>query len=101
MLAAAERRLVILVDGFIVTAALLVAHALEPAVLDYCLFSHRSQEPGHRLQLERLGAEALLELDLRLGEGTGAALAYPLIVSAAAFLREMASFSAAGVASGS
>jgi nicotinate-nucleotide--dimethylbenzimidazole phosphoribosyltransferase len=97
MLAAAERRMVLLIDGFIVTSALLVAATLYPATLQYCVFSHRSQERGHRLQIEHLGARPLLDMDLRLGEGTGAALAYPLVRAAAAFLNEMASFESAGV----
>lgn len=97
MLGAAERRMLLLIDGFIVTAALLVAHALAPAILPYCVFAHRSQEPGHALQLAHLGAEPLLQLDLRLGEGTGAALAWPLVQAAVNFLNEMASFESAGV----
>lgn len=96
-LAAARSRMLILVDGFIATAALLVAHAVAPAVLDYCVFSHVSDETGHRAMLERLHAEPLLALDLRLGEGTGAALALPLVRAATAFLGEMATFDAAGV----
>jgi len=97
MLAAAERKMLLLIDGFIVTSALLVAATLQPATLQYCVFSHRSQERGHRLQLEHLGARPLLDMDLRLGEGTGAALAWPLVRAAAAFLDEMASFESAGV----
>ncbi|HRP95684.1 MAG TPA: nicotinate-nucleotide--dimethylbenzimidazole phosphoribosyltransferase [Rhodocyclaceae bacterium] len=97
MLGAAERRMLLLIDGFIVTAALLAAHALAPAILPYCVFAHRSREPGHALQLDHLGAEPLLDLDLRLGEGTGAALAYPLVQAAVNFLNQMASFESAGV----
>jgi nicotinate-nucleotide--dimethylbenzimidazole phosphoribosyltransferase len=97
MLAAAEERMTIVVDGFIVTSALLVAHALAPATLEYCVFAHRSQEQGHRLQLEFLKARPLLDMDLRLGEGTGAALAIPFLRSACAILNEMASFDSAGV----
>ncbi|WP_454732127.1 MULTISPECIES: nicotinate-nucleotide--dimethylbenzimidazole phosphoribosyltransferase [Cupriavidus] len=100
-LAAAASRMVIVVDGFIASAALLVAQRLDPAVLDYCVFSHCSHEHGHRELLARFGAEPLLALDLRLGEGTGAALAYPLLVSATAFLREMATFGGAGVSTAS
>lgn len=99
MLGAAEQGMVLLIDGFIVTSALLVAHAIEPAILPYCVFAHRSQEPGHRVQLAHLGVEPLMELDLRLGEGTGAALAYPLLQAAVNFLNEMASFESAGVSS--
>jgi len=98
MLAAAQRRLLVLVDGFICGAAALVAARIAPAFLDYAVFSHLSREPGHRLQLAALGVEPLLDLDLRLGEGTGAALAWPLVRAACAFLNEMASFESAGVA---
>ncbi len=94
--AAAERR-VIVVDGFIATAAVLVAAGLQPLVLQRCVFAHRSGERGHALMLEHLGAEPLLDLGLRLGEGSGAALAWPLLQSACTVLREMASFEAAGV----
>lgn len=97
MLAAAEAGCAVLVDGFIVGAAALVACRLQPALVDYCIFCHRSAEPGHRAQLAALGATPLLDLGLRLGEGTGAALAWPLVQAAAAFLNEMASFESAGV----
>ncbi|WP_375445537.1 nicotinate-nucleotide--dimethylbenzimidazole phosphoribosyltransferase [uncultured Fibrella sp.] len=97
MLRAAENGMVILVDGFISTASLLVAQALDPAVIDYCVFTHRSDETGHRLMLERLNASPLLNLGLRLGEGTGCALAYPLVQASVAMLNEMASFDSAGV----
>ncbi|KAF1049241.1 MAG: Nicotinate-nucleotide--dimethylbenzimidazole phosphoribosyltransferase [Xylophilus sp.] len=95
--AAGERR-VIVVDGFITSAAVLVAARLRPYVLQRCVFAHRSGERGHGLMLEQLGAEPLLDLGLRLGEGSGAALAWPLLVSAGAVLDEMASFESAGVA---
>jgi nicotinate-nucleotide--dimethylbenzimidazole phosphoribosyltransferase len=94
--AALERR-VILVDGFIASSAVLVASRLQPAVLQRCVFAHRSQEPGHQLMLAALQAQPLLDLGLRLGEGSGAALAWPLLVSACKVLREMASFAQAGV----
>ncbi|MCK6408202.1 nicotinate-nucleotide--dimethylbenzimidazole phosphoribosyltransferase [Thauera sp.] len=97
MLGAAEKRMIIVIDGFIVTSALLAAHAIAPALLPYCVFAHRSHEPGHRVQLDFLQAEPLIELDLRLGEGTGAALAFPLVQAAVNFVNEMASFEAAGV----
>lgn len=97
MLEAARLKMLILVDGFICTAALLPAFASQPAILDYCIFSHLSNESGHRKMLNHLGASPLLQLDLRLGEGTGAALAFPLVQAAANFLNEMASFSSAGV----
>ena len=94
--AAAERR-VIVVDGFITTAVILVAHALQPAVLQRCVFAHRSGERGHGLMLEKLNAKPLLDMVLRLGEGSGAALAWPLLLAACTVLREMASFESAGV----
>jgi nicotinate-nucleotide--dimethylbenzimidazole phosphoribosyltransferase len=97
MLAAAEARMALLIDGFIVTSALLVAARIAPAVTDYCVYSHCSDEAGHRRQLDWLGSKPLLDLGLRLGEGTGAALALPLLRAACAFLNEMASFESAGV----
>ncbi|MGE5472280.1 MAG: nicotinate-nucleotide--dimethylbenzimidazole phosphoribosyltransferase [Bacteroidota bacterium] len=97
MLAAAEAKMVLLIDGFIVGSAALTAIRLVPAVADYCVFCHRSAEPGHAAQLQALGAEPLLDLGLRLGEGTGAALAFPLVRASLAFLKEMASFESAGV----
>jgi nicotinate-nucleotide--dimethylbenzimidazole phosphoribosyltransferase len=100
VLQAASERRVVVVDGFITTAAVLVAHALRPAVLQRCVFSHRSGERGHAAMLARLGAEPLLDLGLRLGEGSGAALAWPLLRSACAVLAEMASFEDAGVSRG-
>lgn len=95
--AAAERR-VIVVDGFITSAAVLVASRLQPHVLQRCVFAHRSGELGHSLMLAQMQAEPLLDLGLRLGEGSGAALAWPLLQSACAVLGEMASFESAGVA---
>ncbi|GAB6846201.1 nicotinate-nucleotide--dimethylbenzimidazole phosphoribosyltransferase [Paraburkholderia kururiensis] len=96
-LAAAEAHMVILVDGFIATAALVVADAIAPDVREYCVFAHASNEAGHRRMLDHFGARPLLALDMRLGEGTGAALAVPLLRAAVAFLNEMASFESAGV----
>ncbi len=98
MLAAAHLRKAIVIDGYIVTSALLVAHQQQPAVLDYCIFSHRSAEPGHTLAMNALNAKPLLDFGLRLGEGSGAALAMPLLKSAARMLSEMASFDSAKVA---
>jgi nicotinate-nucleotide--dimethylbenzimidazole phosphoribosyltransferase len=97
VLQAAQERRVIVVDGFITGAAVLVASALQPAVLERCVFAHRSNEQGHRLMLDTLQAEPLLDLGLRLGEGSGAALAWPLLASACRLLDEMASFDSAGV----
>ncbi len=97
ILQAASERRVIVVDGFIVGSAVLVAQALQPHVLQRCVFSHQSAETGHVRMLAHLGAAPLLSLDLRLGEGSGAALAWPLLVSACGILREMASFASAGV----
>lgn len=100
MLEAAHERRVIVVDGFIASAAVLVAQALAPALLDYCVFAHCSGEQGHRALLQHLGAEPLLDLGMRLGEGSGAAVAWPLIDSSLRLLDEMASFESAGVSDG-
>ncbi|QEI04853.1 nicotinate-nucleotide--dimethylbenzimidazole phosphoribosyltransferase [Pigmentiphaga aceris] len=97
MLGAASRGTVLVIDGFIVSAALLVATRLEPNVRQYAVFAHRSAEQGHRLLLANLQAQALFDLGLRLGEGTGAALAMPLLRTACAVVRDMASFTDAGV----
>ena len=97
VLQAAQERRVVVVDGFIASAAVLVAHALQPAVLQRCVFAHRSGERGHEFMLQHLGVQALLDLGLRLGEGSGAALAWPLLPAACAILRDMASFESAGV----
>jgi nicotinate-nucleotide--dimethylbenzimidazole phosphoribosyltransferase len=97
LLAGAQARMTLLIDGFIATSALLAASRIAPAIREYCVFCHHSAEPGHQAQLRDLGGEALIDLGLRLGEGTGAALAYPLVCAAVAFLNEMASFESAGV----
>ncbi len=96
-LKAAELGMLILVDGFITSTALLVAHKLYPHVLDYCVFSHVSSEQGHQALLHQFNAKPLLNLELRLGEGSGIAIAYPLLQSAVVFLNEMATFDEAGV----
>ena len=98
MLEAAQLGQVLVIDGFISTSALLVARAMEPQVMGACVFAHQSEEKGHRLVLEALGVKPLLSLGLRLGEGSGAALAMPLLKGAANLLSEMASFESAGVA---
>lgn len=97
MLKAAQLRKVLLIDGFIVTSALLVAARLQPTILDYCVFSHCSDEQGHRQMLEALDAQPLMALGLRLGEGTGCALALPLLHATINFLNRMATFESAQV----
>ncbi|UCV23137.1 nicotinate-nucleotide--dimethylbenzimidazole phosphoribosyltransferase [Ferribacterium limneticum] len=97
MLGAAEAKMTLLIDGFIVGSAALTATRLAPALAEYSVFCHRSAEAGHAAQLVALGAEPLLDLGLRLGEGTGAALAFPLVQASVNFLNEMASFESAGV----
>jgi nicotinate-nucleotide--dimethylbenzimidazole phosphoribosyltransferase len=92
MLKAAELKMLILIDGFIMTNCLLVASKLNPDVLDYCIFGHQGDEAGHKLLLEYLGAKPILNLGLRLGEGTGALCAYPIIDSAVRMINEMNSF---------
>ena len=98
MLEAARQNRVIVVDGFIATSAALVAQALQPLVLQRCVFAHQSDESGHARMLAHLGVQPLLNLGLRLGEGSGAALAWPLLESSCRILCEMASFESAGVA---
>jgi len=96
-LQAAELGMIILVDGFITTSAVLLARLINERVQDHCIFSHTSGENGHVKMLEYLDARPLLNLRMRLGEGTGAAMAYPIVQSALHFLRDMASFESAGV----
>ncbi|MBA4409299.1 MAG: nicotinate-nucleotide--dimethylbenzimidazole phosphoribosyltransferase [Bacteroidota bacterium] len=97
MIEAACCRMVILVDGFTTTSALLVVQEMDKRVLDYCIFSHESDEQGHRKMLRHMNASAILKLGLRLGEGTGAALAYSVLKGAIAVLTEMTSFEEAQV----
>ena len=98
VLGAAARRVPVILDGVIAGSAALVAQALAPEAIDYCFAGHRSVEPGHVVALEQLGLRPLVDLDLRLGEGTGAVLSFPLVEAAGALLREMATFDSAGVA---
>ncbi len=97
MLEAREQRMILLIDGFIATAAALTAIRINPEVRENCVFCHSSDERGHKLMLEHLNARPMLQLNLRLGEGSGAALALPLVQAAVNFLNEMASFENAGV----
>lgn len=97
MLRAAELRMIILVDGFIMTNCILAASRLYPAVLDYAIFGHQGDESGHKLILQYLKAKALLQLDLRLGEGSGAVCAYPIVESAVRMINEMDTFGHAAI----
>ncbi|OGX13385.1 MAG: nicotinate-nucleotide--dimethylbenzimidazole phosphoribosyltransferase [Omnitrophica WOR_2 bacterium RIFCSPLOWO2_02_FULL_63_16] len=97
ILGGAQARKPVVIDGFISGASALIASAVEPRVNAYLIAAHRSQEPGHRIVLERLGLRPLLELDMRLGEGTGAALAMPILEAACHILNDMATFDEAGV----
>ena len=97
ILGAAARRVPVVLDGVIAGAATLVAQRLAPTSIDYCIAGHRSVEPGHQAALSTLGLRPLVDLDLRLGEGSGAALAFPIVRAAAAILRDMATFDTAGI----
>ncbi|MCM1355002.1 MAG: nicotinate-nucleotide--dimethylbenzimidazole phosphoribosyltransferase [Staphylococcus sp.] len=92
MLRAAELGMIILVDGFIMTSCILAASKLHPEVLDYAIFGHQGDESGHKLMLEALGVKGLLNLGLRLGEGSGAVCAYPIVESAVRMINRMDSF---------
>lgn len=100
MQAAAEDGRIVLVDGFIATASAAAALARAPHIRPAMVFCHRSQEAGHHALLDWLGADPLLDMDMRLGEGTGALLAWPLVKAASAMLCDMASFDSAGVSQG-
>jgi nicotinate-nucleotide--dimethylbenzimidazole phosphoribosyltransferase len=97
MLAAYANKMLILVDGFIASSAFLVAYKINPEIISNAIFCHLSDEHGHQNLLNFLNAEPILKLNMRLGEGTGCAVAYPIIESAVAFLNDMASFESAGV----
>lgn len=97
MLAAASNRVPVLLDGFICTIAGLLAKEISPNSADFMIVTHRSVEPGHQLAISLLGKKPILDLGLRLGEGTGAAIAYPIIQSATLMLKEMATFDSAGI----
>lgn len=97
VIAASSRRVPVLLDGFIATVAALLAVRLQPAVADYLIAGHRSQEPGHAFVQKAIGKEPLLDLNLRLGEGSGAALAFPIVEAATRMMKEMATFASAGV----
>ncbi|MBN1219368.1 MAG: nicotinate-nucleotide--dimethylbenzimidazole phosphoribosyltransferase [Anaerolineae bacterium] len=97
ILGAAANRIPVLVDGFISTAGALIAAALAPLSRDYMIAAHRSVEPGHKIMQQHLNLDPIFHLDLRLGEGTGAALAMPVVVAATVTLNEMATFSEAAV----
>ncbi len=101
MCEAAKTRRLVLVDGFIATAAAMLALALTTEIREALVFAHRSAEAGHGVLLDWLKARPLLELEMRLGEGTGALLAWPLVQAAAQIMTDMASFAEAGVSDGS
>lgn len=92
MLRAAELGMIIIVDGFIMTSCMLAASKLYPHVLDYAVFGHQGDESGHKLMLEAMGAQPLLRLGLRLGEGSGAVCSYPIIESAVRMMTRMDQF---------
>jgi nicotinate-nucleotide--dimethylbenzimidazole phosphoribosyltransferase len=97
VLGAAARRMLIMIDGFTVTVAAALAARIDPGVLDYCVFAHCSAEHAHRTLLEHLGAEPLLDVGMRLGEGTGAAMALALVRDSLGLFSDMATFAGAGV----
>jgi len=98
ILAARAERVPVIVDGFVTTAAAAVLHAVDPRAIDHCLFAHVSAEAAHKAVLQRLGKRPLLDLGMRLGEGTGAALAVGIVKAALAAHNGMATFGEAGVA---
>jgi nicotinate-nucleotide--dimethylbenzimidazole phosphoribosyltransferase len=100
ILGAAVLRCPVVVDGFISSAAALVAARIAPRCVDYMIASHQSKEQGHQAMLEAVGISPILYMDMRLGEGTGAVLSFPIIDSALAIMREMATFDSAGISKG-
>jgi len=98
LIGAAQENAIVLVDGFIATSAALCALRMHPELSANVVYAHKSKEPGHKAVLEALNAEPLLDLELRLGEGSGALLAFPLLRNACAMLNEMATFESAGIA---
>lgn len=97
MLAAFDHNMLLMIDGYIASAALLVASKLKPEILNNAIFCHQSDEFGHQYLLNYFNEEPILKINLRVGEGTGCALAYPIIESAVNFFNDMASFESAGV----
>ena len=94
---AAELGMIILVDGFIMTSVILAATQFYPQILDYAIFGHQGDESGHKRMLDAMGARAILHLDLRLGEGSGAVCAYPIVESAVRMINRMDSFQSVNV----
>jgi nicotinate-nucleotide--dimethylbenzimidazole phosphoribosyltransferase len=97
VIGAAAKRIPVVIDGFISTAGALIAYCLEPKTRDYMFAAHKSQEIGHKAMLDKMGLRPILDLDLRLGEGTGAALAILIIEGGLKIYRDMATFEKAGV----
>ena len=97
MMQAAELGMIIIVDGFIMTSVILAATQFYPQILDYAIFGHQGDESGHKLMLDAMGVKAILHLDLRLGEGSGAVCAYPILESAVRMINRMDSFQSVNV----
>ena len=97
MMQAAELGMIILVDGFIMTSVILAVTQFYPQILDYAIFGHQGDESGHKRMLDAMGARAILHLDLRLGEGSGAVCAYPIVESAVRMINRMDSFQSVNV----
>ncbi len=97
MLSAYEHNMLLMIDGYIASSAILVASKLNPEILNNTIFCHQSDESGHQYLLNYFNEEPILNINLRVGEGTGCALAYPIIKSAVNFYNDMASFDSAGV----